>query len=164
MVSVADEQNILTKDAYFFFADIMSNQWFSDNDIYSYTELPYDMKFAFVTLACECRNLGGAENCCQNHRASLNVDGADGQDVSEAQTDYLNDICSLTYSTIGSDRINPKPGEMPTTAQPTPPAPTQPPAPTPSPTKKVDPIITPPTPPPRPDYPSDGMGAGGIAG
>ncbi|KAK1732754.1 hypothetical protein QTG54_016557 [Skeletonema marinoi] len=164
IVSVADEQNILTKDAYLLLADIMSNQWFSDNGIDSYTELPYDMKFAFVTLACECRNMGGAENCCQNHRASLNVDGADGQDVSQAQTDYLNDICSLTYSTIGSDRINPKPGEMPTTAQPTPPAPTQPPAPTPSPTKKVDPIITPPTPPPRPDYPSGGMGAGGIAG
>jgi len=167
MVTAAGELNILTKDAYHLFADIMSNQWFSDNGITTYTELPFDMKFAFVTLACECRNLGGGENCCENERASLNVEGADGQEVSQAQTDYLNDICSLTYSTIGSDRINPHPGEMPTTAQPTtapPTPPTQPPAPTSSPTKKVDPIITPPTPAPAPEFPSGGLSPGAVAG
>lgn len=164
MVATANERNIMTKDAYFLFADIMSNQWFSDNGIDSYTDLGYDMKFAFVTLACECRKLGGGEDCCENHRASLNVEGADGQEVSQAQTDYLNDICSLTYATIGSDRINPSPGEMPTTAQPTAPSPTQPPVPTTSPTKKVDPIITPPTPPPAPEYPSGGWGPGAVAG
>lgn len=167
MVSVADKRNILTKDAYFFFSDIMSNQWFSDNDIYGYTDLPFDMKFAFITLACQCKNLGGGENCCQNDRAQLNVDGANGKEVSQAQTDYLNDICSLTYSTIGSDRLNPSAGDMPTTAQPTaqpPPAPSPSPPPTsqltatPPPTEKVGINL------PKSSDPSDGLGPGGIAG
>lgn len=167
LVSAADGGDILTKDTYFWFTDIMSNQWFTDNGIYNYNDLSYDMKFAFVTLSCECHNLGGGEDCCQNHRAHLDVDGAAGQDVSQAQTDFLNDICSLTHSTIGPDRTNPTPGDLPTTAQPTPPAPTsptQPPAPTPSPTKHVDPIITPPTPAPRPVGPPGGVGVGGAIG
>lgn len=171
MVAVANERNILTKDAYFYFCDIMSNQWFSENGIFDYDAFPYDMKFAFVTLSCECIKLGGGENCCQNHRAHLNVDGANGQEVTQAQTNYLNDICTLTHSTIGSDRMNPKPGDMPTTAQPTPPPTnkvhTRPPTnkvPTPPPTKKVDPIITPPTPAPRPVDPPGGIGPGGVVG
>jgi len=183
MAFVADERDILTKDAYFYFSDIMSNQWFSENDIFSYIALPYDMKFAFVTLACQCKHLGGGKDCCLNERAELNVDGAKGQDVSQAQTEYLNDICSLTYATIGSDRINPSPGDMPTTAQPTQPTtaqPTQPTtaqptqpliAPSPSPPPTEPPTTTPPPSekvdiklPNDPDYPSGGLGPGGIAG
>ncbi len=167
MVSVADENDMLTKDAYFFFGDIMSNQWFSDSGIKGYTDLPFDMKFAFVTLACQCKSLGGGEDCCQGDNAELNVDGANGQEVSQAQRDYLNDICSLTFSTIGLDRLNPTAGDMPTTAQPT----TQPPpAPSPSPPPTTQQTATPPPTekvainlPADPSVPG-GIGPGGIAG
>ena len=116
--SVAAAGNILTKEEYFEFADIMSNKWFSDNDIFSYSVLPYDLKFAFVTLSCECHTMGGGDDCCENGHARLNVEGADGQDVSQAQAKYLNDICKLTFSTIGAERINQRPEEKPTPAQP----------------------------------------------
>lgn len=151
MVSVANKHNIMTKDAFYYFADIMSNQWFSDNGVYSYDELSYDMKFAFVTLACECHSLGGAENCCQAHRASLDVDGADGQEVSQEQTDYLVDICTTTSETIGPDRTNPTPAELPTTAPPSPSPP------------KPDPIVDTPTAAPVPS-PSGGLSIGGSIG
>ncbi len=166
MVSVADERDMLTKDAYFFFGDILSNQWFSDSGIKGYADLPFDMRFAFVTLACQCKNLGGGEDCCQGDNAELNVDGANGQEVSQAQKDYLNDICSLTFSTIGSDRLNPSAGDMPTTAQPT----TQPPvAPSPSPPPTTQQTATPPpTEKVAINLPTDptsgGLGPGGIAG
>lgn len=156
MVSVANKHNIMTKDAFYYFADIMSNQWFSDNGVFSYDELTYDMKFAFVTLACECHSLGGPENCCQAHRASLDVDGANGQEVSQEQTDYLVDICTTTSETIGPDRTNPTPAELPTTAPPTPStAPVAPP--------KPDPIVDTPTAAPVPS-PSGGLSIGGSIG
>ena len=77
MVSVADERDMLTKDAYFFFGDIMSNQWFSDNGIKDYTDLPFDMRFAFVTLACQCKNLATIDDhsCTFTCPADINNTG-----------------------------------------------------------------------------------------
>ena len=69
MVVVADEANTMTSDAYFFFVDIMSNQWFSGNGIQSYFFLPSELRSAFEDLACmrDCAN-------------EINVEGANGQE------------------------------------------------------------------------------------
>lgn len=150
MVATA-KHDVMTKEGYYYFSDVMSNQWFSDNKIYSFDELSYDMKYSFTTLACKCSNYGGDKDCCQGHRASLDISGADGQEVTQEQTDNLNDICTLTYRSIGPGRMNPAPAEMPVTK------------PTLKPSNPFHPIVTPPTPAPLPVNPG-GLGPGGAIG
>lgn len=92
----------------------MSNGYYTLNNITTYSDLPYQNKYAFVTLSCQCEMRGGSSNCCQGPRANLNVQGinSDDPDSMDLQLQYyIADICALTMETIGDENVLPPTGE-----------------------------------------------------
>jgi len=114
LAATANEDGKLGKENYFFFTDGMSNGYYSFNDMSSYSYLPMTNKLGFVTLACQCRALGGSDDCCVGDRAALDVSGIDdpGSMPKEMQV-FLGDICSTTSRSIGDNKLPPT-GELPT--------------------------------------------------
>lgn len=160
----------INKDGYVEFLNLLAYGYLEDNDITSFNDLSLGLKFAWNTLTCQCTAMGGADNCCQADRANLGTEGSDGEPVSEAQTNFLNDICKTAITTLGSERWeNPPPGELP---KPEPvPTPSPVPAPTPEPTPEPSsddgeveielPLPVPPNPAPEVDK---GLTPGAIVG
>lgn len=121
LAASANENGKIRKENYFVFTDGMANGYYSYNNMNSYTDLPMENKFGFVTLSCACHNQGGAGNCCQGERAKLDVSGLDAEEPQSMPDDlkaYVMDICSVTMSSIG-DKVMPPTGELPTSAEPT---------------------------------------------
>ena len=113
MDSTAVDDSI-NQDLYVDFLNLLAFGYLEENDINSFDELSQPLKFAWSTLTCQCKQMGGEDNCCEADRANLFVEGADGSPVSEAQTNFLNDICQTAISTLGSEGWeNPPPGETP---------------------------------------------------
>jgi hypothetical protein len=113
MDSTAVDDSIDTV-AFVNFLNLLSFGYLEENDITSFDDLSEPLKFAWNTLTCQCKQMGGEDNCCEADRANLFVEGADGKPVSEEQTNFLNDICKTAISTLGSEGWeNPAPGEMP---------------------------------------------------
>jgi len=104
----------INKDGYVEFLNLLAFGYLAENGITSFDDLSQSLKFAWNTLTCQCVQMGGADDCCAADRANLFVEGADGEPVSEEQTNFLNDICSTAMTTLGSEGWeNPPPGEMP---------------------------------------------------
>jgi len=104
----------INKDAYVEFLNLLAFGYLTENDITTFDDLSQPLQFAWNTLTCQCKKMGGEDNCCEADRANLFVQGADGSPVSEAQTNYLNDICKTAIATLGSEGWeNSPPGEMP---------------------------------------------------
>ena len=119
--ATANKYSKLTQSEYFTFTDVMSNGYYSFNNIKDYSGLDIKNKFAFVTLACLCHAFGGSGNCCQGRRANLDVSGIDAENpasMNPTLMGYINDICKTTSDAIG-ENVLPPTGELPT-----PPAPT----------------------------------------
>lgn len=118
--ATADENGRLGKENYYVFNDAMSNGHYSSINVTSYSEMPMDNKFSFVTLSCQCHAFGGAGNCCQGPRANINVAGIDDPEtMSEQLTQYISDICETTIDAIGVENILPPTGEGSWTPRPT---------------------------------------------
>jgi len=102
----ANDNGHLYPDEYLIFSDGMSNGYYTLNNITTYTDLPYQNKYAFVTLSCQCEMRGGSSNCCQGPRANLNVQGinSDDPDSMDIQLQYY---ITLTMETIGDDILPP---------------------------------------------------------
>ena len=115
--AIADDKGLIDKDGYFVFVDEMSNGYYTvEEGAESYSDLPFEVKYSYVTLACQCITMGGRVDCCQGPRARLNVTGVDDpEDASPQVQAYLEDICVTTSSTI---TVAPETGELPTTASP----------------------------------------------
>ena len=114
--ATADENGRLGNENYYVFSDGMSNGYYSTNNMTSYSDLPIQNKFAFVTLSCQCQQFGGASNCCQGPRANINVAGINADDptlMNEQLTEYIADICEVTLETIGEENILAESGEGP---------------------------------------------------
>lgn len=106
--------NEIYKDGYVEFLNSLAFDYLTDNGITSFDNLSYPLKFAWNTLTCQCKAMGGGDKCCQADRARLFVDGADGEPVSEAQINFLNDVCTTAITTLTSEGwANPPPGELP---------------------------------------------------
>jgi hypothetical protein len=106
--------DVINKSGYVEFLNLLAFGYLADNDITSFDDLSSPLKFAWITLSCQCEAMGGANNCCQADRAKLFVEGADGEPVSEEQTKFLNDVCKTAIETLGFEGWeNPSPGEMP---------------------------------------------------
>ena len=104
----------INQDLYVDFLNLLAFGYLEENDITSFDDLSQPLQFAWNTLTCQCVQMGGEDNCCHADRAKLFVEGADGSPVSEAQTNFLNDICKTAISTLGSEGWeNPSPGETP---------------------------------------------------
>lgn len=104
----------INKDSYVEFLNLLAFGYLTENDVTTFDDLSQSLQFAWNTLTCQCKELGGDENCCEGDRAKLSVEGADGTPVSEAQTNFLNDICKTAIGTLKSEGFeNPPPGEMP---------------------------------------------------
>lgn len=119
LAASANRNRQLKKANYFVFTDGMSNGYYTFNNVTSYGDLPLPNKFGFVTLSCQCHQMGGRDNCCQGDRAKLDVTGIDvPESLSTPMQHYINDICSVTADAIG-DNVMPPSGELPTTVRPT---------------------------------------------
>lgn len=117
LAASANNNDIIKKEGYYVFTNGMSNEYYSFNDMTSYSQLPYQNKFGFVTLSCMCKQNGGARNCCQGNRAHLDVSGIDVANphlMEEKMQYYIADICKTTLDAIGDDKILPETGEMET--------------------------------------------------
>lgn len=139
--AIADDRGQIDKDGYFVFVDEMSNGYYTvEEGAQTYSDLPFEVKYSYVTLACQCITMGGRVDCCQGPRARLNVTGVDDPDDASPQVQaYLEDICVTTSETI---TVAPDRGELPTTAPPSTSLPPTP-APTPSPSKAATESPTP---------------------
>ena len=93
----------IDNDGFVEFLNSMTSGYLTENDITSFNDLSPQLKFAYNTLSCQCTALGGAEDCCEEDKAALFVEGADGKPVSEKQTNYLIDICKTLMATIESE-------------------------------------------------------------
>ena len=115
--AIADDKGLINKDGYFVFVDEMSNGYYTvEEGAKGYSDLPFTVKYSYVTLACQCITMGGRVDCCQGPKAKLDVSGVeDPEDASPQVQAYLDDICVTTSSTI---TVAPDRGEMPTTARP----------------------------------------------
>lgn len=121
LAASANENGKVKKENYFVFTDGMSNGYYTVNNMTSYGDLPFENKFGFVTLACQCHSQGGKGNCCQGDRAKLDVTGIDENDPDSMPAQlrvYVKDICSTTSSAVGDNKLPPT-GELPTTPSPT---------------------------------------------
>lgn len=104
----------INKDSYVEFLNLLAFGYLTENDVTTFDDLSQPLQFAWNTLTCQCKKMGGDDNCCEADRAKLSVEGADGTPVSEAQTNFLNDICKTAIGTLGSEGWeNSPPGEMP---------------------------------------------------
>ncbi len=146
----------IEKDGYVEFLNLLAYGYLSDNGIITYDELSWALKYAWTTLTCQCTTMGGKPNCCQADRANLFVEGSDGKPVSEAQVNFLNDICKTAIDTLGQEgMVNPSPGELPVPPAPAPIVP-EPVAPEPAPVEPSEPVAPAPVPVPPPEPPIDG--------
>jgi len=120
LLSSANEFGKVKKDGYFAFTDSMSNGWYTANDMTSYSDLPPENKYAYVTLTCRCKDHGGRDNCCQGNRAKIDTAGMEDPDeMSPEMRLYVNDICELTDEAIGENRLSVAPTSSPATSAPT---------------------------------------------
>ena len=120
LAATADENGRLGPENYFVFSNGVSNGYYSSINVTSYSDMPMDNKFSFITLSCQCHAFGGAGNCCQGPRANINVAGIDNPDtMSEQLTQYISDICETTIDAIGVENILPPSGEGSWTPPPT---------------------------------------------
>ena len=121
LVASADDRGELYRENYYVFTDGMSNGYFSHNDVSSFGDLPYQNKYGFVTLSCQCERRGGRADCCQGDRARIAVgeglrnSALLGRDASR----YVADICAVTRESIGDQRLPPSGERAVATAYPT---------------------------------------------
>lgn len=140
----------IEKDGYVEFLNLLAYGYLADNGITTYDELSFALKYAWTTLTCQCTAMGGKPNCCQADRANLFVEGSGGEPVSEAQVNFLNDICKTAIDTLGQEGMtNPAPGELPVPPAPAPIVPAPVPVPQPAPVEPSEPV-------PSPEPPIDG--------
>lgn len=79
-----------------------------------FSSLPLPLQSAFNTLACDCQNYGGSDDCCVGDEAHL---PASSKDASSTQ---LLQVCSLTDTAIDSiSTLSPRPTPFPMVDQPT---------------------------------------------
>ena len=95
--------DIIDKDGYVEFLDLLSSGYLTENNITSYDDLTQKLKVAWNKLTCQCVQMGRGADCCQADQAMLSVEGADGEQVSEAQVRFLNDVCKTSITTLGSE-------------------------------------------------------------
>jgi len=93
----------IEQDGYVEFLNLLADGYLADNGITTYDELSLALKYAWTTLTCQCTTMGEKPNCCQADRANLFVEGSDGEPVSEAQVNFLNDICKTAIDTLGQE-------------------------------------------------------------
>jgi len=70
----SNSNGVVEREGYYVLTDGMSNGHYSANGMTSYSLLPYENKFGFVTLSCRCKSvMGGASNAHLDVAAIDNV-------------------------------------------------------------------------------------------
>ena len=129
LLASATSTGRLHQDNYFVFTDGLSNGYYTQHNMTTYSELPLSNKYSFVTLSCVCSSNdrifkgsrvgggGGSDNsntdekCCQGVRANINI--ASMMENEYEYLSYVNDICSMTLHAIGVENVLPPTGEEP---------------------------------------------------
>ena len=129
LLASATSTGRLHQDNYFIFTDGLSNGYYTEHNMTTYSELPLSNKYSFVTLSCVCSSndrifkgsrVGGGggsdsntedEKCCQGVRANINI--ASMMENEYEYVNYVNDICSMTLHAIGVENVLPPTGEEP---------------------------------------------------